>query len=144
MNALLQRLKLGLLKPYNKAFGAHYGIWSEKRLVRYMSTSVGHVNDNPFKPLISIDYLASMPGVHGGSRAFDALNTVVGATLFTQALITDQAQAFWMSKVMKSGLATACVGLFYIATMDDDKNVYTVFDDVTFMSSRPNPKPKQR
>ena len=78
-----------------------------------------------FKPLISVDYLASMPGVHGGTIAIEALQKVAGATLFTQALITDQAQAFWMSKVMKSGLATACVGLFYIATMDDDKNVYT-------------------
>ena len=79
INALLQRLKLAPLKPYNKAFGAHYGIWSEKRLVRYMSTSVGHVNENPFKPLISIDYLASMPGAgHGGSRAFNAPHKVIG------------------------------------------------------------------
>ena len=86
-----------------------------------------------------------MPGVHGGTIAIEALQKVAGATLFTQALITDQAQNFWTSKLCTSSLANAYVGLFYIATMDDDTNVYAVFDDVTFMSL-PNaiPKPKQR
>ena len=37
--------------------------------------------------------------------------------------------------MMTSGSASAYVGLFYIATMED-KNVYTVFDDVTFMSQK--------
>ena len=110
-------------------------MWREKKLVSYISTSVGHVNKNNFMPLISVDYLASMPEVHGGRAAINALRTVPGATLFTQALTSDQAQRFWASNLCTSSFASAYVGLFYIATMDDT-NVYTVFDDVTFMSRK--------
>ena len=49
-------------------------------------------------PLISVDYLASMPGVHGGRIAIEALRTVPGTTLFTQALNTDQAQRFLLGE----------------------------------------------
>ena len=89
-----------------------------------MSTSVEHVNKNPFKPLISIDDLASTPDAgHGGSLAFDALRKIHGATLCTQALNTEQAQYFWKGKMTSSSMASVYVGLFYIATMDNTDDV---------------------
>ena len=135
INRLLGSLKLGKLKPYSTAYGAHYGMWHDDQLVSYISTSVGHVNKNNFKPLVSVDYLASLPEVHGGRAAINALQTVPGATLFTQALESGQAQRFWASNLCTSPVASAYVGLFYIATMNE-KNAYTIFDDVTFMSTK--------
>jgi hypothetical protein len=55
--------------------------------------------------------------------------------LFTQALNTDQAQRFWASNLCTSPVASAYVGLFSIATMNE-QNAYTVYDDVTFMSTK--------